>query len=361
MKYITLVLIVLLSPLASAEIKSAFPFEKPNFSLDEISELKQKASFVNLESINRGSGTSIFKKASPSVVKILTNEGSGSGVVLSRNGLILTNNHVIDGYSKVGVIFSTDSDSDKVTIGDVIRLDEIADLALVKISDKTPGLVPLPLSKDKVQIGEDVHAIGHPLGEDWTYTRGYISQLRKGYTWRTGITEHHLADVIQTQTPINPGNSGGPLLNENGELIGINTFGNVNGQNINFSLSLTTVKKFLSSKKNVIRKKANIDFSKLISANDTNNNGQIDSYYLDESQNEIIDMVSYDRNEDELIEEIGFDENENGIIELIIKESDIEGVSGILYLFDEDEDDVIEAIGVDVDSNGTIDSVRQIQ
>lgn len=234
-------------------------------------------------------------------------------------------------------------------------------MALVKISDKTPGLVPLPLSKDKVQIGEDVHAIGHPLGEDWTYTRGYISQLRKGYTWRTGITEHHLADVIQTQTPINPGNSGGPLLNENGELIGINTFGNVNGQNINFSLSLTTVKKFLSSKKNVIRKKANIDFSKLISANDTNNNGQIDSYYLDESQNEIIDMVSYDRNEDELIEEIGFDENENGIIELIIKESDIEGVSGILYLFDEDEDDVIEAIGVDVDSNGTIDSVRQIQ
>lgn len=361
MRLFTLLLVTLLSPIASADLKPSFLFEKPDLSLVEMKKLKQKANFRNLKSVNRGTGTSIFKNASPSVVKILTNEGSGSGVILSRDGLILTNNHVIEGYSKVGVIFSTDSDSEKVTIGDVIRIDEISDLALVKISDKTPGLIPLPISREKVQIGEDVHAIGHPLGEDWTYTRGYISQLRADYTWQTGITEHHIADVIQTQTPINPGNSGGPLLNENGELIGINTFGNVNGQGLNFSLSLSTVEKFLLSKKNIVRKKANIDFTKLISAKDINNNGQLDAYYLDDSENEKIDMISYDRNEDELIEEIQFDENENGIIELIIKESDIEGVSGVLYLFDENEDDVIEAIGIDEDSNGTIDSVTNIE
>ena len=357
---IVLTLIFLLPCVAYAQLKSAFPFEKPNFSIGAVNSIKKSTNFNNLQSIDRGTGTSIFKSASPSVVKILTNDGSGSGVVLSRSGLILTNNHVIDGYSKVGVLFSTDSDSDEITLGDVIRFDEISDLALIKISDKTPGLIPLPISKVKAQIGEDVHAIGHPLGEDWTYTRGYISQLRKDYTWKTGISEFHFADVIQTQTPINPGNSGGPLLNQSGELIGINTFGNVNGQGLNFSLSLSTVKKFLSSSKNVTRKKANIDFNKLLNSADTNKNGQVDIYYLDRSENKVPDTVSLDKNEDELIEEIRFDDNENGIIELIIKESDIEGINGILYLFDENEDDVIEAVGIDEDSDGKIDFIKDL-
>ena len=81
------------------------------------------------------------------------------------------------------------------------------------------------VSYDGLFVGADVHAIGHPFGEDWTYTRGYVSQLRDQYGWKSDLGKHHVADVIQTQTPINPGNSGGPLFSEIGEVVGVTTFG----------------------------------------------------------------------------------------------------------------------------------------
>ncbi len=75
-----------------------------------------------------------------------------------------------------------------------------------------------------VQVGSDVHAIGHPTGEAWTYTRGIVSQIRRDYEWQAEDKVLHKATVIQTQTPINPGNSGGPLLDDNLEIVGINSF-----------------------------------------------------------------------------------------------------------------------------------------
>ena len=99
-------------------------------------------------------------------------------------------------------------------------------------------------SEFDIQVGADVHAIGHPTGEAWTYTKGFISQYRKDYEWRDEEGSHK-ASVIQTQTPINPGNSGGPLLSDDGKLIGVNAF-KAKGEALNFAISIADVQAFLA-------------------------------------------------------------------------------------------------------------------
>jgi hypothetical protein len=98
---------------------------------------------------------------------------------------------------------------------------------------------------DHVAVGSDVHAIGHPTGEAWTYTRGIVSQIRRSYEWSVGPGPTHRADVIQTQTPINPGNSGGPLLDDEGKLIGVNSFKS-QGEGLNFAVTVDEVRRLLT-------------------------------------------------------------------------------------------------------------------
>jgi S1-C subfamily serine protease len=130
----------------------------------------------------------------------------------------------------------------------VLKIDETADLALLKV-EKTPADVhPLPLGdSSQLQVGADVHAIGHPEGETWTYTRGVVSQVRRAYEWTLDEDKlPHEATVIQTQTPINPGNSGGPLLDGRGALIGVNTLVTRGAEGVNFAVSVEDVKSFLA-------------------------------------------------------------------------------------------------------------------
>jgi len=107
--------------------------------------------------------------------------------------------------------------------------------------------MPIPLGDPtSIEVGADVHAIGHPTGEAWTYTMGVISQVRDAYKWSTEDHREHVANVIQTQTPINPGNSGGPLLADDGTLIGINSF-KAAGEGLNFAVGLSDIRRFLAS------------------------------------------------------------------------------------------------------------------
>ena len=203
----------------------------------------------------------LFKSIAPSVVLIVTDDVSGkgrsigSGTLINKNGEILTNAHVVGSNKEVAVIFKPATDTQKISESDirrgiVVRVDQIADLALVKVTNVPIGRVPTKFGDDSdISIGVDVHAIGHPQGEAWTYTKGVISQYRNDYTWDDGNFKHH-ADVIQTQTPINPGNSGGPLLNSKGMLIGVNTFKTRESEGINFAVSVDNVKLFLSSSNN---------------------------------------------------------------------------------------------------------------
>jgi S1-C subfamily serine protease len=208
---------------------------------------------ANSETVRGGVDSALYKRIAPAVVMVVTDKGLGSGSLISKDGQILTNNHVVAGFQTVGVIFKPAKDGDKITssqviTADVIKTDPTMDLALLKLRTAPPGTIPLITfgDFDKVNVGDDVSAIGHPEGEIWTYTKGYVSQIRRDYQWKnSGEGIAHKADVIQTQTPINPGNSGGPLLNSAGALIGVNAFVKTDGQNISFAIGVDTVQDFL--------------------------------------------------------------------------------------------------------------------
>ena len=156
---------------------------------------------------------------------------SGTGVVLEANGVILTNQHVIDGAISISVGLSDDS----VFEGTVIGEDASVDIAIIKI--EAEGLQPAPLGDSSIlRVGEDVIAIGHALGLAGgpTVSKGVVSAL--GRTVNQGAEQ--LTDLIQTDAAINPGNSGGPLLNANGEVIGINTARLESGEGIGFAIEI---------------------------------------------------------------------------------------------------------------------------
>ncbi|MCX8010924.1 MAG: trypsin-like peptidase domain-containing protein, partial [Ignavibacteria bacterium] len=145
-------------------------------------------------------------------------QGSGSGVIISSDGYIVTNNHVVADAKTVNV---TLHDKRKFT-AEVVGTDPLTDLAVVKIDAK--DLQPAYLgNSDKVEVGEWVIAIGNPLNLTYTVTAGIISAYGRGIGIISQTDRYGIEDFIQTDAAINPGNSGGALVNLNGEVIGINT------------------------------------------------------------------------------------------------------------------------------------------
>jgi S1-C subfamily serine protease len=192
----------------------------------------------------------VYKKALPSVVNITSTavafdffygpvpqQGQGSGFILNKDGLILTNNHVIDNAQRVEVMLS-DKHKYKAT---VMGVDKNHDLALLKIT--APNLIPATLSESTgLIVGQRVYAIGNPFGLQGTMTRGIISSIRS----IRGPNNNPIEDAIQTDAAVNPGNSGGPLLNSRGEVIGITTLIANNGADqssgIGFAIPVNTAK-----------------------------------------------------------------------------------------------------------------------
>jgi putative serine protease PepD len=162
----------------------------------------------------------IYKADNTGVVSItVTARGGvaeGSGIVVDTNGDIVTNAHVVSGAQQVQVAFSDGT----TATGTVIGTNSRADLAVVRVTVAASELHPLTLANSaSVQVGDTVYAIGAPFGLSGTLTSGIVSGLgRDGSSPSNGT----LTNMIQTDTPINPGNSGGPLLNANGQVIGIN-------------------------------------------------------------------------------------------------------------------------------------------
>nr|WP_174556847.1 trypsin-like peptidase domain-containing protein [Nocardia mexicana] len=174
-----------------------------------------------------GTVPAVAQRVVPSVVMIRVAgaraEGEGSGVVLTSDGMILTNNHVASGAgpnAKIEVQFSDGS----VASASVVGLDPISDLAVIK-ADKS-GLTPIELgSSQNLQVGQSVVAVGSPLGLAGTVTTGIVSALNRpvSTSGEEGGGTRSVISAVQTDAPINPGNSGGALVDMNGNLIGINT------------------------------------------------------------------------------------------------------------------------------------------
>lgn len=181
-------------------------------------------------SVPTGSVEQVAAKVVPSVVKLEVNEGrqseEGSGVILSTDGLILTNNHVVaaaaapGGGTETKVTFS---DGRNVPF-DIVGTDPGSDIAVVRAKGVS-GLTPIAIgSSANLRVGQDVVAIGSPLGLEGTVTTGIISALNRPVAaGGDAQNQNTVLDAIQTDAAINPGNSGGALVNMNGELVGINS------------------------------------------------------------------------------------------------------------------------------------------
>ncbi|MCE3229740.1 MAG: periplasmic serine protease, Do/DeqQ family [Bacteroidetes bacterium] len=169
-------------------------------------------------------------------------QGSGSGVIISDDGYIVTNNHVVAGADKIEVILN----DRRTYVGEIIGTDASTDVALVKIKEK--GLPFLPYgNSDYVKVGEWALAVGNPFNLESTVTAGIISA--KGRNNILDNNKRPIESFIQTDAAVNPGNSGGALVNTNGELIGINTaIASNNGayQGYSFAVPVNIVKKVIS-------------------------------------------------------------------------------------------------------------------
>lgn len=194
--------------------------------------------------------TDVYKQISPSVVLIeargrtgdFPTGGQGSGFIYRSDGYILTNQHVIEDADRITVTFQ----DGETMRANVIGEDPYSDIAVIKV-DET-GLKPIPLGDiDKVDPGETVLALGNPFGLQGTVTKGIVSQKDRSLDTEAGFT---IPNVIQTDAAINPGNSGGPLINLQGEVIGVNTAirtGTGLWSGIGFAVSVETVESVAES------------------------------------------------------------------------------------------------------------------
>jgi S1-C subfamily serine protease len=161
--------------------------------------------------------------------------GQGSGFIIDKSGVILTNAHVVDQADKVTVLLK----DGRTFQGKVQGADEVTDLAVVKIDGKELPVADLGDS-NQVKVGDWAIAVGNPLGLDNTVTLGIVSTLQRSSA-QVGIPDKRL-DFIQTDAAINPGNSGGPLLNSQGEVIGINTAIRPDAMGIGFAIPVNQAK-----------------------------------------------------------------------------------------------------------------------
>jgi S1-C subfamily serine protease len=199
-------------------------------------------------------GPEMYRATVDSVVLVaVKDKGFGSGVVISPNCHLLTNWHVVGAARQVAVIFRPlpPRSLDTVTKDDlrrarVLKIDQPTDLALLQIDPCPSGVRHLPLEEpDRIEVGQDVFAIGHPEQLYWTYTEGVISQIRPRNRWQAESVQF-VATVLQTQTPISFGSSGGPLINRSGRIVGIISNTLVDRAGFNFAIAVHDVRPFLT-------------------------------------------------------------------------------------------------------------------
>ena len=235
------------------------------FSILAYQKTAQPAAYLNSgvdgNTVNfvEGSVADVVNKVSQSVVSIVTSvkttsyfgqsyssQAAGTGIIVTSDGYILTNKHVIDSATSISVVLA---DGTTYTNVKVAAVDPLNDIAFLKISDVS-GLTPATLGDSKtIQAGQQVVAIGNALGVyQNTVTSGVISGTGRTLTASdsTGSMSEKLTDMIQTDAAINSGNSGGPLINAAGQVIGINTANSYSAENMGFAIPIGAVKGMLA-------------------------------------------------------------------------------------------------------------------
>ena len=186
----------------------------------------------------------LFERVSPAVVSIQAMKINkikpqrrfetivGSGVIIDKDGQVLTNAHVVDGAASLTITL----DSGSKVPARIVGLDTVLDVALVRVETGTPLPAARLGDSMSIKVGDEVVAIGNPIGLDQTMTRGIVSGLNRVLP---GVSDEAM---IQTDAPINPGNSGGPLVDRCGQVIGINTLISEDAQSIGFAVPINAAK-----------------------------------------------------------------------------------------------------------------------
>jgi len=222
--------------------------------LDDPSTATGSARTVSTRAISDTTPSHIYDAAKNAVTYIVADtaqgQATGSGFVISKDGLIVTNDHVVEGATRVQVKVGTNGKAQDAT---VVGADPSRDLALLKVDGNNLSTLSLGDSSS-VGVGDAVYAIGNPFGLDHTFTTGIVSALQRNLQAPDGAT---ISGAIQTDAALNPGNSGGPLLDSSGKVIGVNSqiqtgsssgaeAGNVG---IGFAIPSSTVKSFIAEAK----------------------------------------------------------------------------------------------------------------
>ena len=247
--------ILLMVSLLACQATSLFPVSAPKPTATTIPLLPVSSTNTNLSN-QQDRLMVLYQQFSPGVVSIRTPDAQGSGWVYSSDGIIVTNNHVVGGETRVEIDFA----SGFKTFGEVIGTDASSDLAVIRVDGAGGELYPLPLGdSETLQVGQIVIAIGNPFGLSGTMTTGIISALGRSLPTSNQVPGGGYfsnADLIQTDTALNPGNSGGPLLNLDGQVVGINsaietnnytTGGEPLNSGIGFAISINTIKRIVPS------------------------------------------------------------------------------------------------------------------
>ena len=264
----------------------------------------------------------------------------------------------------------------------LIKVNKTKDLALLEVEGLPLKIRPVNYGKfEKVKPGENVFAMGHPHGHLWTFSPGFVGQVRPNYDWRYKGSRHK-ANVIQTDASINPGNSGGPLFNKRKELIGVNTFTD-KGEGLNFAIAVDDVIDFISEKPKPLKNKKSKYIQKKEKGNtwikkkkkkisdnesidlsnakeiDLNANGKIDAWGIDKNNNGIYELAYYDQNEDGTVDVYAIDKNEDNNFEIILIDTNNNGNPDEAEI-DNNEDGKADVIAYDFNEDGEWDKFENV-
>ena len=283
----------------------------------------------------------VFKELSAPTIIIKAGQELGAGVLIDKKGTFLTNWHILKDQKSALIAFKpkigNKPNKNNYYVAKVIQADPVKDLALLQllnsevVTDK--NIKPITFSKmKKIDVGEDIYTIGHPVGYYYSLANGIIGNILNDHSWEAKGIRHKAKYIIKTQNQISGGNSGGPLVNKDLELLGLITYSDTKGQNLNFAISIEDIKDFLNTDHSV---KTNTQTQTLASANlqetafqtnnavvtadityatDTNGN-PIVIQRLDTNKNGIQDIIMIDTDKDGKWDKIGYDRDEDGIIE----------------------------------------------
>ncbi len=238
---------------------SNFPFPHPNADLltglGTGRNLEQVARTIFQEPIagaRSDQDVALSRELAPSVVLVVTGGGLGSGSLISGDGDVLTNWHLVKGFADVAIVFKparpgSMPGQDDILRGRVVKVDEVSDLALVRLAAKPEGRIPLRLgAADGIAIGANVHAIGQQGGQAWSYANGVIGKIHPAFEWSDAqASGAHHADAFQTNAILDPASPGTPLVSDTGALLGISGIDRVSPDGLSHAISSVEVGAFL--------------------------------------------------------------------------------------------------------------------